>query len=258
VEIIAEAQQALADGRPGSIWDLARKDRDCSLAVQQSIEIVASEMQRATERQDTAAYERAVYDTWAVLGDLQGYVMDALQHPHANHVIKQIVTCMPTDCIGFVAAELIGKGAWAAKHKYGCRVVLRLIQHCGNGGPASECAESVINEVMDNAAELSIDAFGKFVIEELLQSGVKEYQRRVAAVIHPRIIKIARHKHGSGIIEKLLKFCDQDICTDIVNELIAKAETVVSLSRNQSACMFSWPLCVHATATRRFKMQFKM
>jgi len=233
LEIIADARRVAMEGRTGKVWDLACRDRESSFAVQRAIEIMSSTLTGSSAQQDWASYEMAMFDTHALLGDLNGRVIEALTQPHANHVIKQAVQVLPTEYIGFIAQELMGHGMWAAKHCYGCRTVLRLVHHCGHGGWASECAEAVVREVLDNSVDLCSDEFGKFVLEEFLHSGSVEHRRHIIQALSSRLMRNAKHKHASSLLEKVFRHCHEDDTAGIIDELIGNPETVQSLMRTQ-------------------------
>mmetsp|Transcript_23336 Transcript_23336/g.79049 ORF Transcript_23336/g.79049 Transcript_23336/m.79049 type:complete len:564 (-) Transcript_23336:164-1855(-) len=233
LQVIEEARQSALEERPGKVWDLARRDRESSILVQKAFEVAISQIQQAWDQQDWERYDWAVFDAQAMLRDFSGHVVDALKHHHANHVIKLLAEIAPTELISFIVEELTGQAVWAAKHCYGCRTVLRLVRHCGHGSPASEAAEAVIDEVLHEAEELCSDEFGRFVLEEFLTSHIPVHRRRVAEALRARLVRNARHKHASGLIEKALRSVDVELGNTIVDELFSNFDTVQSLIRNQ-------------------------
>merc|ERR1719210_792354 len=174
MEVLAEAQFAFLEGQRSGIWKLACADAKSSSAVQKAIDMVAVALSSSSVQQDD------LLSAQALLADLQGNVREALDHRHANHVIKQLVQLMPTKFVGFVAAELIGAGYWAASHQFGCRTVLRLVHHCGGSDRASKRAEALIDEVLERAADLGRTKYGIYVLQEVLEHGLP-HQRDIAA-----------------------------------------------------------------------------
>lgn len=232
LEVLVEARRAAADRKVGKVWETACRDRDGSLAVQKVVKILAETMRESSKMQDWGAHEAAVYDSQAVLAGLHGHVLEAMKHPHANHVIKEVVQYMPTEHIGFVASELSGHGAWAATHCYGCRTVLRLAKHCRAGGWAGQCVDGLVDEVLAVAGDLCGDEYGKFVLEEFLEHGLPEHRRQVTDALRQRLLRNARHRYASGLIEKALKSCEPEDAARIVSELFGNRDTVLSLLRN--------------------------
>merc|ERR1719150_1367601 len=196
-------------------------------------EIMAKALREAANTQDCVTYEQATFDTQALLSDLHGHVIEALQHPHANHVIKQLVEIMPTEHIAFVANELAGSAVWAASHAYGCRSVLRLVRHCGAGGWAGECVDTFFNDILGNASNLCTNEFAKWVLEEFLEHGLPEHQLKIAKALSARLLRNAKDRYASGLIETVLRNCDADVGGELVDKLLQSREAVQSLLRSQ-------------------------
>merc|ERR1719210_2101308 len=174
MEVLAEARSAFLEGQRSGIWKLARSDAKSSATVQKAIDMVAMALSSSSVQQDD------LLSAQALLADLQGNVREALNHRHANHVIKQLVQLMPTEFVGFVAAELIGAGYWAARHQFGCRIVLRLVHHCGGSDWASQLAEALIDEVLERAADLGRTKYGIYMLQEVFDVGLP-HMRDIAA-----------------------------------------------------------------------------
>merc|ERR1712023_89865 len=64
--------------------------------------------------------ERAV-----LAAQLRGHVFEATQCPHANHVLRKIITLLPPAALNFVIMELMAEGRNGiielARHRFGCR-----------------------------------------------------------------------------------------------------------------------------------------
>lgn len=251
--IITESRNSAMDNRPGKVWELSCRDRESSLAVQQGFQILHLTMTQSWNNQDWETYEWAVFDVQSMTRDLQGHVIDALKHHHANHVIKQLVDIMPTELIGFIPEELKGWAPWAAKHSYGCRTMLRLVRHCGQACWASECAESVVAELLQESEDLCSDEFGKFVLEEFLESGLPEHKRRVVQALKARLQKNVKNKHASTLIGKALRHCDSEDGMELVTELFKCRETVQSLIRNQFSLYVLKDIAMLGSYTQKVK-----
>lgn len=230
LHILADARRTAMEGRTGKVWSLACRDRDSSFAVQQAFGMLATTLNNTATQQD---FNAAQFDAQAMLSQLQGHVVEALQHPHANHVIKQVLDTMPTDLLAFIADELLGCAAWASRHRFGCRAVLRLARHCGRGGWASARAEAAMDEVLLDAAGLCSDEYGKFVLEELLEHGLPGQRIRVLDALKARPLQSARHEHASFLVQRALRSCSKEDSESLVDVLLGSLETVRSLMRSQ-------------------------
>jgi hypothetical protein len=58
-----------------------------------------------------------------------GHVREAIESPHANFVLQKLIETMPPSFTSFVLDEIRGHVDWAARHRFGCRVVARLVEH---------------------------------------------------------------------------------------------------------------------------------
>jgi len=245
MSLLAEARQAAMEGRSGKVWELACMGKDTSYAVQEALGIVANTLLEAKTQQDWGMHELAIFDARALLADLHGHVVEAVKHPHANHVVKQAVQVMPTEFVGFIACELkeTGHAVWAASHCYGCRSVLRLVRHCGgprqpegggDRGWAGACVDELVGELLKKAAELCRDEFGKYVLEEFIKHGLADHRNTVVDALRSRMLRNAKHRHASTLIRKAFHQCDAEMAERMVGDLLSGSrESILSLLKNQ-------------------------
>merc|ERR1712129_612443 len=73
-----------------------------------------------------------------LLAELHGHVRWAAESPHANYVVQKIVEVMPPSHGSFVVKELRGAAAELARHRYGCRIFCRIVEHCMGGEDFTE------------------------------------------------------------------------------------------------------------------------
>merc|ERR1719284_624344 len=66
-------------------------------------------------------------DKDAIVSELHGHVREAMLSPHANFVIQKVVEALPVASVSFVAKELATHAAEAARHRFGCRILCRLV-----------------------------------------------------------------------------------------------------------------------------------
>merc|ERR1712203_1290476 len=92
--------------------------------------------------------------------------------------------------------------------------------------------EAVIDEVLQSAAELCCDEYGKFALEELLDKGLPQQRARVVSALKTRLIRNAKHEHASFLIQRVLRHGGDD-ATDMVQELLASPQCIRSLIKSQ-------------------------
>merc|ERR1712070_1226839 len=103
------ARQAAIEALVGSVPDLAFDASACRV-VQKALEFAEEE------------------EVVALGLELQGRVREAIRSPHANHVVQKLVEVLPLPSLSFVAEEMLGAGPEIARHRYGCRVLCRLVE----------------------------------------------------------------------------------------------------------------------------------
>jgi len=167
-----------------------------------------------------------------MLQGLRGHVREAIASPHANYVIQKIVEVVPTAQSSFIAEELWGMAAAAARHRYGCRVLCRLFEHSTAG--ASAGLLGLLEELVAQAAELSRHCFAHYVLESVLEHGPAEARRQIAAALCIDLQRNAQHRCASHVVEAALQHCDEEDKSYIVAGLVgAGSEAVLALALTQ-------------------------
>lgn len=106
----------------------------------------------------------------AILDRFQGKVVMMALHRNGNHVIQRVV--QRTRGQSFVVAELEVAAMKVAKHVYGCRVIQRVLEHHSD----LQCSK-LLEIFAENAHQLMADRYGHFIVEHVLDQGVRERSR---------------------------------------------------------------------------------
>lgn len=163
------------------------------------------------------------------LSEFHGHVREMLESPHGNYVIQRIVENMPTVLVRFVAIELIGGGANAARHRYGCRIICRLLEHTAIDGPTMDLVDEVLLEVR----ELSRHVFGHHVIKSVLEHGPVRQRVDVARSLCGDLMRNARNRHACYVLEAVLIHCPAEGQRLICNEMLRLPDEMVLLAQSQ-------------------------
>lgn len=155
-------------------------------------------VQRAMELATTDDQER-------IVEKIKGFVLEALQSPHANYVLQKCLEVMPPQKLEFVARELKGQAVFVAKHRFGCRILQRAIEHWP---PAH--SEDWIQEVLTNANHLVRHEFGNYVIQHILQFGTSCQKHQIADILLTDATSFAKHKIASHVVCRALSHCLPD------------------------------------------------
>lgn len=190
------------------VWKLATISKEGCLVVQDAIEAWA-ENKVSMSRRDL---HKDVAKTF------HGLVSEAFQSPHANHVLCACLKNMPAEIMGFVTRELLaldedGSGRpWveaAAQHKYGCRVLERLLEH---SSMINEDVLRLLSIVLEQSmcTRLVKHQYGNFVMQHILEHGTETHRSQVAKVLNLDLLNLSRHRIASHVVEKALLMCSID------------------------------------------------
>jgi len=166
--------------------------------------------------------------------ELQGRVCDAIRSPHANHVIQKMVEVSPASSLGFVVEEILGAGAEFARHRYGCRVLCRLVQR--HSETSISHMDELIAELLSDAADLARHTFGHHVIEMVLQIGSTYQRHQIVGSLSSDLMRNAKNRNATYVVERALTSCEDEDRRTLVQELIGTPEFLVSLVENQFGC----------------------
>jgi hypothetical protein len=162
------------------------------------------------------AMEVAVWeDQERLVEKLQGFVLKALQSPHANYVLQKCFEIMPPHKLQFVLKELRGQGAFVARHRFGCRVLQRALEHC-----PPEQNEDLIAEVLMHAPQLVRHTYGNFVIQHILQYGTSHQVHFIADVLIADAMRLANHRIASHVMSCALSCCSPDDAQSLTDVLL--------------------------------------
>lgn len=137
------------------------------------------------------------------VAELHGHVRQAVGSPHANYVIQKVVEVMPTFLASFVAEELKGSGAAVARHRYGCRIMCRLLEHSA----PDQGTVDLTNEVLEEAFELCRHSFARHVLQSILEHGMTDQRDKVSKALRTDLLRNARNRNASYVIERAMTYC---------------------------------------------------
>jgi len=209
------ARQAAIEALVGNIEDLAFDAAACRV-VQKALEFGEEE------------------EVVALALELKGRVREAIRSPHANHVVQKLVEVLPVSSLGFVAEEMLGAGPEVARHRYGCRVLCRLVER--HTGGTVEHMDELIEELMIEGAELARHTFGHYVIEMGLQAGSAHQRHQICSALRVELMRNAKNRSATYVVEKALNICNDEDQQAMIQDLFGSPESLVSLVENQFGC----------------------
>jgi hypothetical protein len=196
-----------------TVWQLAT-DKDGTRIVQQALDDAATDQDRLD-----------------IFVHFIGHVWEALKCPHANYVLAKCVQTISPQHSQFVIEELIKKGApTAARHRYGCRILQRLLEHCNlqcNG----EQLHQLIEALLDDAVALSSHIYGNYVIQHLFEYGDSSVGQRLVHILEQNLQSLPLDGYAGSVLEKALTCSStQDCRQSLVALLVADHDGLCALA----------------------------
>jgi len=208
----------------------------------------------AQHRNGTRIVQKAIEvasqsDRDALVSKLGEYVTvrELYQCPNGNHVLAKIIEVVPSTSpsIGSVIAAFraIGTGV-VCKHRFGCRLMERLIEHCDDNRETQPEFVGLVDEIENESGLLCKHGFGNFVVQHLLEHGSQERRRAIlnkmmdeTEVTPPQpgqpdikgLPQLAGHRTASHTVQRLLEYSDEAGKLTIVQTLL-DAETPHSIA----------------------------
>lgn len=179
----------------GCVWEMAKR-RDGCWFVQAALALFNLE-------------ERA-----PLIMELRGNVLEAIEHPHAHHVIEKLIKVSRSEpeelqfiidevrgfewCAAPLKAEL-GGAEWCVQHRFGCRVFQRLLEVC-----RPKQFLGMVEEIIWGPQNLCLHAFGKYMVGHIFEYGIPEQKYvlawRVLQLDEKQLLSLAKTRHGDAAV----------------------------------------------------------
>lgn len=121
--------------------------------------------------------------------------------PYGNYVIQKLISKMEVQHSRFIVSELLTFGVQVSGHRFGCRILCRLLETSSEDEKTIELFEEVLSE----ACKLCRHSYAHYVIESILENGLDFQKQRIMQALQAEPFKIAADRHGSYVIESALK-----------------------------------------------------
>lgn len=215
------------------LWQLANNDAG-TWVLQWAIESWSSSSQEG----------RAVTDMFKMFsGDhddpLRTLLLDACESRHANFLLQKCIEKRPFQSMRFAVDKLaeIVPGTSAtprilrvlavALHKFGCRVLERLIRHGSHDlGMQALMCDLVRGE---NLRRLVRHQFGNHIVQNILEHGhgVPGARGDIAEYLLGDIEKFSRHRVASHVVEKAIFHCGPSHQERLCREILVRREALL-------------------------------
>jgi len=101
------------------------------------------------------------------------------------------------------------------RHRFGCRVLERLIEHCSE----TEIGE-LIDQIVAKSEMLCRHIYGNFVIQHLLEQGSPTRRKGILNQLLPVLPYLAMHRTASHVVQRALAYSDQENLHQLISALL--------------------------------------
>ncbi|KAG8072932.1 hypothetical protein GUJ93_ZPchr0006g41577 [Zizania palustris] len=152
--------------------------------------------------------------------ELDGSVMKCVRDQNGNHVIQKCIECIPQERIQFIISAFYGHVIELSTHPYGCRVIQRVLEHCDDENTQS----AMMEEIMPSVVLLTLDQYGNYVIQHVLQHGKPEERSAIIKQLAGQIVKMSQQKFASNVVEKCLSYGTPEERQILINEMLGTTD----------------------------------
>lgn len=190
-------------GLKGRVWAMARSAQG-SKDVQQALD-------------DASDVLRVI-----IASELRTRVWEAMKCRHAHHVLQKCISTMRRQDFQFIIDELLhmdgplAVGA-AARHRYGCRVLQRLFEHC-----SAAQLEGIVQNLLSDAVELCTHTWGVYVMQHLFEHGTQRQTAKLSQVLTENISKLGGDELAPLVFTKAFSYASSEDRIALAHELIAQ------------------------------------
>eukprot|EP00930_Biecheleria_cincta_P054783 TRINITY_DN4118_c0_g1_i1.p1 TRINITY_DN4118_c0_g1~~TRINITY_DN4118_c0_g1_i1.p1 ORF type:complete len:454 (-),score=135.00 TRINITY_DN4118_c0_g1_i1:92-1453(-) len=160
-----------------------------------------------------------------LLAAIQPHVVSLYQSPHGNYVITKVIQQLPAANLGGIVSELEKQGfEEVAKHRFGCRVLERLIEHC-----EEKDLIRLIEVVKAQAAVLSRHQYANFVVQHLFEHSPSQRSALLSSFLK-EVPQLAMHRHASHVVQRALSYSEKEDQHALIQTML-KAEGETTLEK---------------------------
>jgi len=141
--------------------------------------------------------------------ELRGHVNAAVQCPHANHVLRIVITRMPAPAFNFILEELMNQGpshiTEMAGHRFGCRIIEGLLAH---GTPSQVALISAC--LLQDAIALCNHMYANFVMQRMFEHASVLHRSILMQQLHSNLALVGVSFYGSAVLGQALQHASSE------------------------------------------------
>ncbi|PON90610.1 Coatomer beta subunit [Trema orientale] len=144
---------------------------------------------------------------------------------NGNLVINQCLIHFDADIVEPLLVVIAGNSVEIATDKYGCCIlqscILKATDFILRDKP--EVVYDLVVEIIKKAHLLSEHSFGNYVVQYLTELKMPQVNEGIMAQLEGKFVSLSMSKHGSHVVEKLLKNTGEENANKITNEILSSS-----------------------------------
>jgi len=211
----------------GQVWRLATTDKG------------SRQIQQVLEDTEVSHEVRTL-----LASELRNHVWAALKCRHANHVLQKCISTMRRTDFQFLIDELwltVGK---AARHRFGCRVLQRILEH---GSP--EQIGGIVEYLLADAVGLCTDIWGIYVMQHLFEYGTKDQIARLSQVLEKHVAIFGTNEFAPTVLSKAFGYASPEDRTSLARALIMEPGLLTTMGGSRHGTAAAEEALEHADYT---------
>lgn len=168
----------------------------------------------------------------SLAAELKGHIWEAVRCPHANYVVQKAIATMRPRSSQFIIDELLlrgpGSAAHAAKHRFGCRIIERLLEHCL---PDQVCG--LVEDLIADSVALSLHPFGNYVVQHILEHGTGDQQQHLSVLLAQHAVALGSDTYGSAVTAKALTQGTRESQLALAHSIVVSPGLLTSMARTR-------------------------
>lgn len=150
-----------------------------------------------------------------LLLQLASRAVELYESPHGNYTLSKAVEVLPSERLAGIVEKLQERGfEEVSKHKFGCRLMERLIEHITEADQ-----RLLIAAIVPKAEALSKHQYGNFVVQHLYEHAPAARAEILKALLG-QIPQLANHRTASHVIQRSLTYSDERGQAAVVQALL--------------------------------------
>jgi len=154
--------------------------------------------------------------------ELDGFILKCIKDQNGNHVIQKCIERIPAPQIQFIIDAFHGQTYALATHPYGCRVIQRIFEYCGEEQTVSH--QPLLEELFQHIHQLAQDQYGNYVIQHILEKGKPKDKQYVINQVKGNVLQMSQHKFASNVVEKCVQNANRDDRLYFIEEITSSRQ----------------------------------